>query len=109
MRKGIVVGFEEPLGLKRHASGDDKRSAEAGIAFVQLDIVGNPQCSRVTKRGVGSREVQIARPACRKIYIATGTERHSNEQVQPLSLRLEKCLNRDVVRDIVSGRAELRC
>ena len=85
VRNGFVVRLEESFRLHRHANGDNERIRKAGIVFVQLDIVRDPQCRRVAERGVGSRQVQIARPASRKINISTRTQRHANEQVQPIA------------------------
>ncbi len=100
----LLVGGEGLVGLERHAGIGDPRQAEAAVVFVELDIVGNPQRCRVPERRVGEREVEQARAAPRIVHVAHGFQRHADEKMQPLSLRLDEGMHRHVVRDVVGGR-----
>ena len=55
VRQGVFVGSKGPVGRQRHPSGDKPLVPEAGLAFVQLHFVTDPQDRRVTEHGVDSR------------------------------------------------------
>ena len=93
-REGFVVGQGD-------ARGDDLRLGELRIAFVNLNEIRDPQRGGVGEQRGRGFHVQITRTASRVVYIAHRGQRHAEEQVKAITLRLEKRLKRDVVRDLV--------
>ena len=81
-----------------------RASSEASIAFVELDLVRDPEPGRVPQGSVRACEVQVARAAGRVVHVAHGGEGHAHEQMQALPLGLEEGLHRHVARDVVGGR-----
>ena len=71
---------------------------------MHLEVVGDPQGSRIAEPRVGSREIQQALPALRIIDVEHRAEGGAHEKMQPLPLWLEKHPDRHVVRDFVRGR-----
>ena len=78
---------------------------KARIAFEDFYEVGDPKRGGAGEYVSDSTEIEIAGPALGEIDIAHGFERNTNEKMEPIALRSDKCLDDDIVRDVVSGCA----
>ena len=100
----VVVAPKGSVGGQRDSYGHDLGIAKAGVVFVKLDGVGDPQPRRVPERGVGSSDVQAARFTPRIAHVAHGAEGYPHEKTEPHTFGPQEGSNRDVGRDVVSGR-----
>src|SRR2546430_552855 len=101
----IFIRSERAIGRERDACRDDLRFRKASIVFIDFDEVGDPERRGAGEHFVHAREVQIARAVFGKIDITHGFERDANEEMKTIALRFDKCLDDDIVGDVVRGRA----
>ena len=104
MRARLLVGGERPVGGERDPRLDDPRGPEAGVVLVKVDAVDEPELRCIAQRLVGARQVEIARPAGRKLDLAHGGERHADQELQPVADRPHEGVDLDVGRDLVGAR-----
>ena len=74
---------------------------ELHFAFVQVDVVSEPQVGCRAQRRIRAREVQIAGAALGHGHFAHRGERHAQQQLQRTALRLDESLHPHVGRNFV--------
>ena len=105
MRARLLVGRERPVGGERDPRLDDPRRRQAGVVLVEVDAVDQPELRCIAQRLVGVGQVELARPAGRKLDLAHGGERHPDQELQPVADRPHEGVDLDVGRDLVGAGA----
>src|SRR6266446_1917689 len=100
----FLEGSEGAIQRERDASRDDLRFRKASIVFVDFDEARDPEGCGAWEYGSDLSKIEIARAALRKADVAHGLEWNANEEIEPTALRFDKCLDGDIVWDIVSNR-----
>ncbi len=103
MREGRVVARERPVARDRGSYGDD-RQRQRPVAFVDVDVVGEPEPSRVAQLVVGARHVEITGPDERERDVLHRLERRAHEDLEPLAFGTHEHSDRDVARHFVGSR-----
>jgi hypothetical protein len=105
VRNGFVVRAERAIGRQRHPGVGQFRGGEARFSLVHLDVVGEPEGSRITQRSIRARKIEVTGAAQGHVHFAHGREWHAYQEVELVPGRLDECLDLHVVRNVVSGRA----
>jgi hypothetical protein len=93
------------VGFERHARGEQARTRQPLVAFVELDLVAQPKHRGVAQRGVDAAEVQEAAAALRHVDVAHRLEGHAHDELQRLPFRLQEGQHPDLVGNVVRARA----
>ena len=96
-----VVGLERSIRFERHPRRDDARIGEQRVVFVELDLARQPDHRRIAQRLIDAIEVDVVAFLAWKLDVHDRLERHADEQLEVLPLRLDERLHGDVARDVV--------
>ncbi len=99
---------ERLVGGLRGTNGGDARAAERGVAFVQVDVVDQPDGGGVVQDCVGAAHIEPVGAAHGVFDIAHGLEGRADQHLDAPTIRLQQHLDGDVVRDVVGPQGRGR-
>jgi hypothetical protein len=97
-------GGEGAVGLERYAGGDQAWTRQPLVAFVELDLVAEPERRGIAQGCIDAAEVEEAAAALRHVDVAHGFERHAHDQPERLAFRLDERLHPHLVGNVVRAR-----
>ena len=104
VRQRFLVAGERPVGRQGDAHGAQLLVREPPVVLVHLQLVADPDHQRVAQHAAGGGDVEVARPALGKDEVPHGAQRHAHEEAQPVALRRDDGLHRDVAGNVVRHR-----
>ncbi len=104
----LIVGRERGIGFQGQARLDDAWLWQKCVSFINIDEIGDPQTCGFPQHRVHTVEVEVAPIAFRKFHVSHSFEGHANQEIQVVSVRLEKHLHRRVAGNIVSRERQRR-